>query len=795
MSTPATTALAGPTAVAGAPAPRPPRALGFAGLPAFVIGLMVFCLAAPIIGVALHSQERQAYEVEFARTATEVATLVEAQAGITSQDLAQTRAFIAASDPDLEEWFEFVGDQAAAEGSWVGNLAIVERVKPGELGEALRTRPRLRRVGATLDPGTDHGLITHVTGPAGQEAVGLDVFAIRQARRLLIASAEGREPAVGVLPPALSTLVKAAGGGILADVALGEAASMIPVLESEDRQRWLLTDLNLRRDLTQLIGGREIAISVSFRSDVAWASQDAVDVHDFVDPEQSGSYERRGFSTTLLAGDIEVWGVGAPGVSSSLLVVAGAAGALVAFLFGFGAHLAFRAQRLRDELGRSERELHEDSLTGMRNRAGIMAELEERLDAGLSGGHLAVMVLDLDRFKVINDSLGHAVGDAVLRAVAGRLRSGIADGDALGRFGGDEFVIVAGPFEDPTEADLLAQRLLAGLEAPLGIDGRMLTTGASVGVALASGEPAPSADDLLRDADAAMYAAKDEGSGVRRFDAKLRELAVDRLLMEEALVSALAEGWLFLEYQPIVTGGGGRLIGVEALVRMRHPEFGVVPPGRFLPVAQETGRIDALGREVLRMACERARALNQAHPDSPPLPISVNLAESQAGDPGLVPYVRALLNENDLDGSQLRLELSEDALIEHVNRALPVLEGLDELGVQLSIDDFGTGRSSLAHLRLLSCISEVKIDRTFVAQLPDGATNEKIVRAIIDLADGVSARVVAEGVETREQRDRLVALGVGHLQGFLIARPGPPELISDWMSAPAGLIEEMPAGT
>jgi diguanylate cyclase (GGDEF)-like protein len=390
------------------------------------------------------------------------------------------------------------------------------------------------------------------------------------------------------------------------------------------------------------------------------------------------------------------------------------------------------------------------------------------------------MLLDIDRFKVVNDSLGHAVGDELLRAVGGRLRGGISSNDVLGRFGGDEFVVIAPNLASPKDAEKIARRLERTLLAPIEIGGRSLSVSASIGVAVARADGGTDPDDLIRDADAAMYAAKRNGRSVRVFDASLRSRALDRLMMEEAVVDALENGWFELVYQPIVTMSAGTLAGVEALVRMNHPTLGLLPPDRFLPVAREVGLMGRVGEEVIRMAVANARRWNESFPDEPPLRISINLAESQAADPNLVGFVAELLNEHGVDPSQICFELSEDALVEHLRECVPVLKRLVALGVELSVDDFGTGRSSLAHLRLLSFVSEVKIDRTFVAGLGGSGSDIDIVGAIVDLAAALKARVVAEGVETQEQWERLLELGVSHAQGFFFARPQGAEVANNW---------------
>ena len=483
----------------------------------------------------------------------------------------------------------------------------------------------------------------------------------------------------------------------------------------------------------------------------------------------------------MLRGSVHVWSLGAPAFGVGEISMAMLLAAIVAAVAGLAALLLLRETRLRRRLGESERELVVDPLTSLKSRVGLERALKGELSARAEAGDcLAVMLLDIDRFTVVNDSLGHAAGDELLRAVGGRLRAGISSRHVLGRFGGDAFVVIAPGLDDPKQAVAIARRLVKTLDTPIEIGGRSLSVGASVGVAVAHSNGGKAPDDLIGDADAAMYAAKRDGQSVRVFDASLRKRALDRLAMEDAVVEALKNGWLRLEYQPIVAMLSGAMAGVEALVRMDHPTLGSLPPNRFLPVAREVGLMGRVGAEVIRMAIADAKRWNERFPDEPPLQISINLAESQAADPTLVPYVAELLKQHGVEASQLRFELPEDALVEHLRECIPVLKQLVALGVRLSVDDFGTGRLSLAHLRLLSFVSELKIDRTFVAGLGSSGSDAEIVGAIVDLAAALQARVVAEGVETREQWQRLVDLGVSHAQGFFFSRPQGADVADAW---------------
>jgi diguanylate cyclase (GGDEF)-like protein/PAS domain S-box-containing protein len=413
------------------------------------------------------------------------------------------------------------------------------------------------------------------------------------------------------------------------------------------------------------------------------------------------------------------------------------------------------------------RGLH-DPLTELPNRTLVLERLAEA--AARAAGPIALLFCDLDHFKDVNDSLGHRAGDDVLRQVADRLRAAVRPGDVVGRFGGDEFVVLCEQVDDEAGARQIAERLAAAFARPFRAGGDDHILGVSIGIALTDG--GEDGDALLRDADTAMYRAKEAGrSRIELFDTGMRAWAVGRLQTEAGLRRALDGGEIEVHYQPVVsTSGGGAVAAVEALVRWRHPERGLIGPGEFVGVAEESGLIVGLGRRVLELACTAAAAWE------PRVPVHVNLSPRQLLDKTLVETVEATLAATGLPAELLALEITESMLIDRGPDRLVVLERLRALGVKLVLDDFGTGWSSLARLAELP-IGGLKIDRSFVADIE--GRGGPIVDAIVRLARAFSLPVVGEGVETVEQLAALRRLGCELAQGFLFARPLPEdELVS-----------------
>ena len=410
-----------------------------------------------------------------------------------------------------------------------------------------------------------------------------------------------------------------------------------------------------------------------------------------------------------------------------------------------------------------------DRLTGLPNRALFVDRLTQSLAAlARQDGALAVLFLDIDHFKVINDSLGHDAGDGVLVELAARLEALMRPGDTVARFGGDEFVVLCHGVEHPAEAVHLAERLAEGLSGSLHVDGSEVVVGVSIGIAL-SGTPDELPGDLLRDADAAMYRAKRDGRGKAvLFADTMREEALARLEIEVELRRALTSGDLRLHYQPVIDIPTGDVVGVEALLRWEHRTRGLVMPHEIIPIAEETGLIVPLGEWVLEQACEQ---LVEWHRLAPHLTMAVNLSGVQLARPDLVERVADVLERTCVRRSALSLEITESVLMRDAEDALGVLTALKELGVRISIDDFGTGYSSLTYLKRFP-VDVLKIDRTFVDGLGADVDDLAIVQAILALASSLGIDTIAEGVETEAQRDVLEDLGCRRAQGFLLGRPG-----------------------
>jgi diguanylate cyclase (GGDEF)-like protein/PAS domain S-box-containing protein len=417
-----------------------------------------------------------------------------------------------------------------------------------------------------------------------------------------------------------------------------------------------------------------------------------------------------------------------------------------------------------------------DPLTGLPNRELFMDRLEVALRRTSRGGHhLAVIFLDLDRFKLINDSLGHDVGDQVLSAVADRLSSVMRSSDTLARFGGDEFTVLCDDVGDEADVLEVAQRLVVAMGQPLALSSGEVFVSLSVGIALSgAGESGPV---VLRNADIAMYRAKERGPArIEMYRADDEHNIVSRLRTSNELHRALERDELELHYQPFVDLHTETLLGMEALVRWQHPSRGLLLPGEFIALAEDGGLIVPLGNWVLREACRQAadwhaRRAEAGH-DNARLNISVNVSAVQLADPGFPDQVAEAIADSAIDPDRLWLEITESTLMRDADEAVVVLQAFRDLGLHLEIDDFGTGYSSLSYLQRFP-VESLKIDRSFVAELDQRADNAAIVRAIIGLGDSLGMPIIAEGVERRAQVDRLQALGCHLAQGYLFGRPLP----------------------
>ena len=467
-------------------------------------------------------------------------------------------------------------------------------------------------------------------------------------------------------------------------------------------------------------------------------------------------------------------------------------GSTTTALFGavltLGAAVLVRALERADQLhGRLEQAVMDaevDPLTGLPERKAITVEIEARLGDQRGDSLVGVLFCDLDRLKVVNDSLGHEAGDQVLRTAADRIRETIRADDAVGRFAGDKFVVVTGELRTQRDLELLAERLVSTLSEPIELaEGSTEVVSASVGIAWAvpgdvDGLDAPG--ELIRNADSAMQMAKsDGGAGFATFDPTVRARSVARLELEQDLRRGIKQNELVVHYQPIVDVTTGDAERYEALIRWNHPVRGMIHPADFLSVAAESVLIVDIGNLVLREACHQA--VRWSEMTGRQVTVAVNMAERQLLDPGLVGSVTRALAESGLAPHQLELEITEELIMERLDRALLVLRQLELAGVKLGIDDFGTSQASLARLQNLAMVSTLKIDRIFVEGVANESIDRNVVTAIVALASDIEMSIVAEGVETQEQATVLKDLGVHYQQGFLHQRPGPPEMMTRYL--------------
>ena len=454
--------------------------------------------------------------------------------------------------------------------------------------------------------------------------------------------------------------------------------------------------------------------------------------------------------------------------------------------------LAAAIERWRSEESIRHNALH-DPLTGLPNRTlflNRLAHVFSKREATTASA--AVMFLDIDNFKLVNDSLGHEAGDRLLRAIAPRLSEVLRPSDTVARFGGDEFVVLCEEVTDGRDALQVAERLQAVLSKPFDLDGEEHFLSASIGVALANGRYA-TPEEAMRDADAAMYRAKERGrANCELFDDAMRDRALGRLRLETALRGVIERDELSVYYQPVVSMDDGSIVGLEALMRWQSSGLGPVSPLEFIPIAEDTGLIIDLGRWVLEQVCDQAVRWEQELETIAPL-VSVNLSPRQVAHAELVPTVARVLRESGLDPTRLGLEITENVLISEADSPWNTLHSLKRLGVTLMLDDFGTGYSSLAYLKRFP-VDVVKIDRTFVDGLGEEAEDTAIVEAVIGMARTLDLGVIAEGVETADQAESLRALGCERAQGYWFGRPRPaadvtPLLRAGWKDRPTLVAE------
>ncbi|MFH1114511.1 MAG: bacteriohemerythrin [Pseudomonadota bacterium] len=428
---------------------------------------------------------------------------------------------------------------------------------------------------------------------------------------------------------------------------------------------------------------------------------------------------------------------------------------------------------------------HYDQLTGLANRVLFRERLERAIvQAGRTGRSIALMLLDLDRFKEINDTLGHPAGDRVINAVARRLTECVRESDTVGRLGGDEFTVVLPELQDTYEVNNIANRILRSLEQPFHTNGRKVFISTSMGITVwpADGEDA---DKLLQNADTALYRAKDQGkNNFQFFSEEMNRDLVEKTELELALRAALEHDELQLFYQPIIDFETGRIVSSEALLRWRHPELGWIPPEKIIRLAEQTGLILSIGEWVLRHACRQAGEWRRM---GLPLRVAVNVSGHQLSRPAFVEEVIQIVDDAQLDPSLLELELTESVAMSDIERTDEAFRALRAHGIRVSVDDFGTGYSSLSYLKRLA-VDTLKVDRAFVQDIASDSTNKAIVAAIVAMGHSLNLRVLAEGIETREQLGHLWSLDCDEWQGFHFSRPIPARdftaILRDGVKAP-----------
>jgi diguanylate cyclase (GGDEF)-like protein len=438
----------------------------------------------------------------------------------------------------------------------------------------------------------------------------------------------------------------------------------------------------------------------------------------------------------------------------------------------------------------NETQLLRDPLTGLPSRLLFNNRLGQALERlqRRRGRYVAVLFLDLDRFKVINDSLGHTAGDKLIVAVAERLRNSLRRHETVARFGGDEFAIVCEDISDEQDAIAVAERVLRIFATPFHLAHGETTSAASLGIAL-SADPDQDVEELVRDADAAMYRAKEAGGGrLMLFDEVTRQRALTRLHTERALRAAIEREELRVYFQPEVSVETGAIVGLEALVRWEHPEDGLVGPDRFIALAEETGLIVPIGTWVLNESCRLAQRWQAERAEDEPLVVRVNVSARQLVRDDLIDIVAAALERTGMDPSHLCLEVTESVLVEDPESSVRTLGALKELGVKIAVDDFGTGYSSLEYLRTFP-VDCVKIDRSFVRGIPHSSEDVAIVNAVIELGHALGLSVTAEGVETSEQLGNLQTTGCDTAQGFLFSRPEHPDVVERLLMEPIASVE------
>ena len=453
--------------------------------------------------------------------------------------------------------------------------------------------------------------------------------------------------------------------------------------------------------------------------------------------------------------------------------------------------------KLEDEVAERKRieeklthDVFHDALTGLPNRTLFMDRLQHAITTSQRRAgtpFYAVLFCDIDRFKVINDSLGHLIGDQVLVMVARKLIDCVRPGDTVARLGGDEFAILLENISDPAHAIEVADRAKRSLSTPLSIKGNDIYPSLSIGIAIDT-DWYERPEQPLRDADIAMYEAKDRGNASYEvFDAEMHANILNRMQLETDLRGAVDRKEFILYYQPIIDLKVQQLTGFEALVRWNHPTRGLIYPLEFIPLAEENGLINQIGEWILHEACRELKRIQVQYPHQPPLTMSINISSKQFAHQDLVRMLSGFLAETEVDPHSIALEITESMIMENVDAAVETMNMLREMGIQIHIDDFGTGHSSLSYLHRFP-INALKIDRSFISKLTADGSNKEIITSIISLANSLKVDVIAEGVEMEHQLSNIRKMECGYCQGFLLARPLAEHDIDAWMQQQKQLV-------
>lgn len=756
--------------------------------------LMVGLILSGVAAFFVSRSDESAAADRFDRDATVLAAAVDAETRAIFDQLTAAGAFFAiAPRPSQEATYDYLAQVGLDDSPWLRDLGWAESVPPDEVDEFVaRERANGLRDFAveSATGGNDEELVVVTRGSTSsvETLIGLDLASFGPiATRVFAAPLSRGEPWFTRVTTPVADLINRSRGDL--QVEADNLIGILPTWDSDGRLTgWLLARINpeqlLAADAAQALRSR-----LELRDPQPGTFTDPVVAESGIDraPDGQDAYEMvHSFRAGGITWDLTL---SAHKEDRALpLIIFGLGGAL-SLLVGLVILGRRRTNEVKGRLSESERRLREDSLTGLPNRLGLEEALKRTISERAHEGQAAALFLDIDRFKLINDSLGHSAGDELLVALAGRLTGAIRRGDVVGRFGGDEFLVVICEIEDTEDALAQARRIMGELEAPMQLSFGETQVHASIGVRIIDSDDGDGgAEGVIRDADIAMFAAKRTGDGIRVFDSDMRRAAGDRLVLERALIEAVAADDLSLEYQPIVDEDGN-LAAVEGLLRWHHRELGHVPPAHFLPVAEEVGLMPEIGRQVVRSAVAQAARWNRTFDSQ--LQVAINVTGAELYDPDFPHFVAAELRHHQVPAEQMMLEISEELLLEASTVLQVNLDRLRDLGVGLALDDFGTGRSSLSQAGRLSTVTEFKLDRSLVTGV-DEPEGQVIVRAASDLAAGLGQQVVAEGVEEVGQRDFLVDLGISRFQGFLYSPSVPASRISGWL-ADGGAVKDGPA--